>query len=308
MPSRGSPRRLLRAAVRRALPSRLAAAYSERRQGVPARQVLWRYLAGLPEFSLLTRTRHGWMTYSNKDWAIGHRLFVDGQFEYGVIARAITLLRDLRLPTGGLLVDVGANIGTVTVTLLREGVFRRAVAVEPIPGNCRRLRRNLRLNGLRQRARVIQAALGRESATVTMTLSPNNHGDHRIRSAVSLNPDKMSESTWPTIAVPCERLDDIVTERPDLVWMDVQGFDLRVLEGAPRLLSTGVPVVMEFAPYWIAQAGIGTDEFCESFSARFATFYDLGAPVPARVPAADIPALFRVYQGLDYSDLLALPR
>jgi hypothetical protein len=154
---------------------------------------------------------------------------------------------------------------------------------------------------------VIQAAIGRESGTVTMTLSPNNHGDHRIRAAVALNPDRMAESTWPTIDVRCERLDDIVTERPDLVWMDVQGFDLRVLEGAPRLLSTGVPVVMEFAPYWIAQAGIGIDEFCQSFSAKFGTFYDLGASEPARVPAADMRALFQVYQGLDYSDLLALP-
>jgi hypothetical protein len=128
----------------------MVAAYAERREGAPARQILWRYLSGFPEFSLLTRTRHGWMTYSNKDGAIGHRLFVDGQFEYPVIARVIALLRDLGLARGGLLVDVGANIGTVTVTLLREGVFRRAVAVEPVPGYCRRLSRNLLLNGLRQ--------------------------------------------------------------------------------------------------------------------------------------------------------------
>jgi hypothetical protein len=140
-----------------------------------------------------------------------------------------------------------------------------------------------------------------------MTLSPINHGDHRIRSSVSLRSDKMAESTWPTIKVQCQRLDDIVMEQPNLLWMDVQGFDLRVLEGAPRLLSTGVPVVMEFAPYWIAQAGIGIDEFCESFSARFGTFYDLGASVSVRVPANEIGALFKTYHGLAYSDLLVLP-
>ena len=153
MPSRRSLRRLLRAALRWALPTRMVAAYSEHRDGVPTREVLWRYLSGLPEFSLLTWTRHGWMTYSNKDGAIGGRLFTDGQFEYSVTRRAITLLRDLGLLNGGLLVDVGANIGTVTVTLLREGIFRRAVAVEPIPGNYRRLTRNLWLNGLRHRVR-----------------------------------------------------------------------------------------------------------------------------------------------------------
>jgi FkbM family methyltransferase len=285
----------------------MVAAYGKHQDGKPIREVVWNYLHGFREFSLLSRTRHGWMTYSNKDLAIGRRLFLEGQFEYGLIARVIALLRDQGLRSGGLLVDVGANIGTVTLTLLRERAFRNAIPVEPIPGNYRRLLRNLWLNGLRHRARPIQAAAGSKSGMVRMTLSPTNHGDHRMRPSVSLGPEQMMESTWPSVDVRCDRLDDIVGERPDLLWMDVQGFELRVLEGAPRMLAAGVPVVMEFAPYWIAQAGIDADEFCEFFSSRFGTFFDLGRPVPVRMRAREIATLFSRYSGLAYSDLLALP-
>ena len=307
MAARSWPLGLLRAALRRALPARIIAAYREHQAGEPMRDVVWHYLHGLPDFSLLTRTRHGWMTYSNKDLAIGRLLFLEGHFEYELIARTIVLLRELALPRGGLLVDVGANIGTVTLTLLREGIFGHAIAVEPTPGNYRRLARNLWLNGLRHRVRPIQGAAGSESGTVHMTLSPTNHGDHRMRPSTSLGPERMMESAWPSVDVRCDRLDDIVAERPDLLWMDVQGSELRVLQGAPRLLAAGVPVVMEFAPYWIAQAGIDVTEFCEFFSARFGTFFDLRAPMPTRVRAAEITALFERYSALEYSDLLVLP-
>ena len=64
---------------------------------------------------------------------------------------------------------------------------------------------------------------------------------------------------------------------------------------------------MEFAPHWIAQAGIDVTEFCEFFSSRFGTFVDLRVPMPTRVRAAEIAALFERYSGLEYSDLLVLP-
>src|SRR5258708_36244613 len=101
-----------------------------------------------------------------------------------------------------------------------------------------------------------------------MTLSPVNHGDHRIRAKAGLTVDQMAESTWPTVEVVSRRLDDVVRPHQPvgLLWMDVQGFEMRVLEGAPRLLATRMPVLMEFAPYWIAQDGMCVAEVC-AFSA-----------------------------------------
>ena len=302
------PRRTFRTAVRRCLPPSVVEAYlAHQGGGLSRRELAWVVLHALPEFSLLTRTRHGWLSYSNKDVAIGRPLFVRREFEYRLIRRAMAVLRELGLLRGGLLVDVGANIRTVTVTLLREGFFRRAIAVEPIPANYRRLTRNLWLNGLRHRVRPIRTALGPLSGPVSMRLSPDNHGDHRVRPSGSVEADRMRESTWSTVEVLSQRLDDIARAPVGLLWMDVQGYEMRVLEGAPQLLATGMPVVMEFAPYWIAQAGIGVEEFCKLFAERFRVFYDLSALAPSGVPASEVAALFQQYQGLGYSDLVALP-
>jgi FkbM family methyltransferase len=306
--SRAWPLQVVRTGLRHTLPRRLVDAYFEYQSGTPAREACWRYLHGFPEFSYLTRTRHGWLTYSNKDWALGRPLFLRGEIEWRLITRAMAELRarDLLRP-GGLLVDVGANIGTVTIPLLRDGTFRRAVAIEPIPGNTRRLRRNLWLNRVRHRVRVVKGAAGPTAGIVAMALSPVNHGDHRIQPAQSLSPAQMGETAWPTVPVPCYRLDDVVPERPALLWMDVQGFELRVLAGAPRVLATGVPVVMEFGPYLIARSGITVEEYCEFISSRFATFVDLGIAGAQPVPTREIGTLFTRYRGLTYSDLLLVP-
>ena len=305
---RGRALRAFRAAVRHRLPSSVVDAYfAHQGGGLSRRELAWALLHALPEFSLLTRTRHGWLTYSNKDIAIGRPLFVRGEFEYGLIRRAMRLLGEIDMLRGGLVVDVGANIGTVTITLLREGFYRRAIAIEPIPANYRRLTRNLWLNGLRRRAQSIRAAAGPVTGAVSMTLSPVNHGDHRMKSGRSLAAEHMAESTWPTVEVPSRRLDDLVGAPVGLLWMDVQGYEMRVLEGASRLLAARVPVIMEFGPYWIARAGIGAEEFCAFFSERFRRVYDLGAPEPSGVPASEIAAFFTRYQGLAYSDLLAVP-
>ncbi len=303
------PRRI-RSLIRRHLPSSVVDAYLQHQGGaITAREPAWAGLHALPECSLLTRTRHGWLSYSNKDLALGRPLFLKGKFEYSLIHRTMTLLRDLHELRGGLLIDAGANIGTVTITLLREGFFHRAIAVEPVPSNYRRLARNLWLNGLRHRVQPIRAALGVETGSVRMTLSPVNHGDHRIRAKAGLTVDQMAESTWPTVEVVSRRLDDVVRPHQPvgLLWMDVQGFEMRVLEGAPRLLATRMPVLMEFAPYWIAQVGIGVDEFCGFFAEHFKVVYDLAAPTPTPVRASQVATLFKQYQGLAYSDLLALP-
>jgi FkbM family methyltransferase len=300
---------VFRAVVRDRLPSSVVEAYfAHQSGGFSRRELVWALLHVLPEFSLLARTRHGWLTYSNKDIAIGRALFLHGEFEYRLIRRAMALLREIDLLRGGLLIDVGANIGTVTLTLLREGFFDRAVAVEPISANYRRLTRNLRLNRLRRRVQPVRAAVGAVTGSVRMALSPINHGDHRLRVTRSRTTERLGELTWPVIEVPSHRLDDIVRPPVGLLWMDVQGHEMRVLEGAPRLLAEGVPVVMEFGPYWVAQAGIGVAEFCAFFAERFEVLYDLGAPTPRAAPAADIAALFTQYQGFRYTDLLALPK
>jgi FkbM family methyltransferase len=76
------------------------------------------------------------------------------------LARAVRILREAgRLPEGGVIVDVGAHVGTTSIMALLEHGFSEAVAIEPDPDNVRLLRASAALNGVDARIHVIPAAL-----------------------------------------------------------------------------------------------------------------------------------------------------
>jgi FkbM family methyltransferase len=60
----------------------------------------------------------------------------------------------------GVAIDIGAHIGSVTVPLLIDNPGLIVVAIEPVPENLEILRRNIRLNGLRERTTVLPVAAG----------------------------------------------------------------------------------------------------------------------------------------------------
>lgn len=66
--------------------------------------------------------------------------------------------------SGGVLLDLGANIGCASVYLVRRYGFERVIVVEPVPDNVALARRNLMQNGVL--AEVIQGAVGPTAGTV----------------------------------------------------------------------------------------------------------------------------------------------
>jgi FkbM family methyltransferase len=285
---------------------------------VLARRALWEVLHRLPSRTLTVRTRHGVLSVGNKDRAIGRLLFTRREFELEKIDRAIRCAVGagvLAERNDGWLLDVGANVGSVCIPLVRRGVFSRAVAFEPEPANYAHLLRSLALNGIDARTiRPVNAALSSANGAATLELAFTNWGDHRIRveAPSSSHPD-CREDERALIEVPVHRLDDAVAsleiprERVKLLWIDVQGHEAQVLEGAPELLAAGIPVVTEFWPYGLQRAGESGRNFAALLRASFAAFYDLAEASPAPRPIADVPALFTRYPGTAFTDLLLVP-
>ena len=73
---------------------------------------------------------------------------------------------------GGTLIDIGANVGTTTISALREHGFERAVACEPEVRNVRLLELNLVANGLRERVKVCPIAVGDSDRDVELLVAP----------------------------------------------------------------------------------------------------------------------------------------
>lgn len=156
-------------------------------------------------------------------------VFVNG-YDRDAVVR---LSRELIGP-GDTVLDVGANIG-----LWAMGAARRAGptgvvhAVEPVPENYARLVSNLKLNDL-GRVHAAPIAFSNRCGRVTMfrpRYGNSGHPSLGCRDGV----DEPFQIDATTLDQYCELAD---IEKVDFIKIDVEGAELLVLEGAPRVLSS----------------------------------------------------------------------
>ena len=138
---------------------------------------------------------------------------------------------------GDLFVDIGANIGAYTV-LAASIPGARCAAFEPAPETFQRLAENIRLNDFGSRVNANQMALGSEDGDLLFTkgLDSVNH---------VATPDDNAENRT---TVPVRRLDSVLeNENPVVMKIDVEGYEMRVLEGADAILKNPalIGVVLE---------------------------------------------------------------
>jgi FkbM family methyltransferase len=167
------------------------------------------------------------------------------------------------LPAGGVLVDVGAHVGTVTLRAARQvGPSGHVHSVEPTPANGDALLRNLRTNGL-DNVTLHRCAAGREPATAVL----HEMGLSYLNSLVGGLPYNRRLAT---VDVPVRPLDDLVSGRVDAIKIDVEGAELDVLEGAERLLAENphMTLCVELNPMWLRQAGHEPLDLLDALSAR----------------------------------------
>jgi FkbM family methyltransferase len=201
-----------------------------------------------------TRSETGELFFvRTSDTGIGKRVFAHGsRKDMKVLAQALDFARELgvELPAEPVLLEVGANIGTTTVSALRRHGFAAAIALEPSPANFRVLRLNLVANEVDDRVRVIQAAASDREGELRFDVSHHNSGTHRVPrpDAPPLGDD--------VITVQAVMLDALVDEgvidpgRIGLIWIDAAGHEAHVLRGASKLLEAGVPLVTAIKHGW----------------------------------------------------------
>lgn len=191
------------------------------------------------------------------DKVIGRGVYLNGEFDFGKFESVFEMLGGKR--DCGLIVDVGANIGVICIPAVRRGLFKSAIAFEPDPRNFGLLKANIYLNGLASKISAHNIALGgQDGQTISLTLSRDNHGDHRVQSDGVAERGLFGEESRETVNVRSETLDSVVSiDSPatTLIWMDTQGFEGFILAGAARALATRVPIVAEFWPYGMNRSG-----------------------------------------------------
>ncbi len=144
---------------------------------------------------------------------------------------------------GQVVFDVGANIGTTTLFFAKQvGPEGFVVAFEPVPSLARRLWDNVQVNNLRN-VRLFELALGDTEQRTELAYLPDSSGLSTIR--LDLVQERIRKSVVEMIPVKVTTLDSVVEREslplPNLIKIDVEGFEYQVLLGAQKTLSQARP-------------------------------------------------------------------
>jgi FkbM family methyltransferase len=150
------------------------------------------------------------------------------------------------IPDGGIVLDIGANIGIMTTHLARK--LQRSVifAYEPIPQNLETLKRICRYFKLKN-VRIREKALGDHSGSVEMVMPVLRSVKMQGLSHV-IDKNIAADNTGITFSVVLDTLDNEKDffepgSKVTAIKMDVENFEYFVFKGASNLLKHHRPIV-----------------------------------------------------------------
>jgi FkbM family methyltransferase len=223
------------------------------------------------------------------DHRVPRRAFESAYLVYKLLIEAgpVERLKPL-VATGSTVIDVGANIGFFALRFGRwVGPAGHVIAIEPEERNMAALRRRVRRAGLESVIDCVEAAAAERSGEVRLAVIPGHPGGHHL-----------ADDGDPVRAVTIDELAASASRRVALIKLDVQGAELRVLNGAARVIETHRPAIfievddsalerrgssartlietldaLGFAGHRLTRRGIGPTEAPESLVASSANGY-----------------------------------
>lgn len=189
-----------------------------------------------PEQPMVTfRTKHGFRLRGNLRNAEHQRIYFYGEHDERYEIR--NLKRILR--PGDTCWDIGANIGFYTCLFASlVGEAGRVVAFEPASHTAAFLRDNIALNHATNRVIVVGKAIGNTISRQQIFF----HTADMAEGTASLREKPRSESEW----VDVDTLDNLfrTLPTPDLVKIDVEGYQVELLAGGEKFFAHHSPMIM----------------------------------------------------------------
>ena len=227
---------------------------------------------------LITNTYEGidYITNSS-DKFIGKETFVEKEsYDSHKLVKVQSILGN----KNSLILDVGANIGSIGIFGISQGLFKKCISFEPDPFNFMLLQANVLINGLNNKFELINVGLSDKNIDyLEFELSESNFGDHRVR--IQKKKGSYNEEKRQIIRVETNTIDTIL-EGYDLsealLFMDTQGYEGQILSGGKNLIESCVPIVTEFWPYGLKRSN-GIEMFYEALAnSDYNVFRDLRFP------------------------------
>jgi len=178
--------------------------------------------------------------------------------KFEILGREDKSLYSLIIRPGMQVVDVGANIGLLSMEFARlVGSNGHVYSFEPEPKLFNILEQNCRNNGF-QNISCFNMAVGEKSGKSLLFRPALHLGDSRMFGEEKSQREK--------IAVNMSRLDEVLNHQHiDFVKIDVQGYEMQVLKGMERLIehSSRLSIMFEYWPQALRMAGTRPEKLLE---------------------------------------------
>ena len=165
--------------------------------------------------------------------------------------RTISLFRRLVSPDS-IVLDIGANIGATCLGFGKLCPDGKIFAFEPSAATCRFLQTNVATSGMTH-IEVLNFGLGEVTGTFDLQVTPHFRAGSFVNDRhVPTPPDRQIER------IALDSVDNLFRlhvatrggERVDVMKIDVAGYELNVLKGAPKVLKRFRPVVILEMNHW----------------------------------------------------------
>ncbi len=190
-----------------------------------ARHLLWQMRKILNAFPFEQRIGNSKIIAPHRRCGVSALIYNQGKYDYNNMSFLPFVAKKMGFR---FFLDIGANIGVYSL-LLSEVPGMQVYAFEPHPITAQYLRRNVVLNPGRN-ITVLQVAVGATTGKVSFTDDPGS----------ALNRVVEQENFEKVISVPIVRLDDVCRDygiRPEVVKVDVEGYEYPVLQGMGNFLA-----------------------------------------------------------------------
>lgn len=190
-------------------------------------------------------------------------LFLLGNFQNYVVQN-----KNFLLEKDAIVFDVGANVGSMALRFAQGASEGHVYAFEPTDYAFKKLQRNLTLNPI----------LAERISPIQQFLSDQSKSDPQIQAYASWKIDGSAKNSHPlhggTIkpaeSVPAITLDHFCVrnqiQRLDLMKIDTDGHEYKVLKGARKTIKKCLPfVVFEIGGYVLNEQGLGFEQFHDYF-------------------------------------------
>jgi FkbM family methyltransferase len=252
-------------------------------------------------FVLIETVRRHLMFIPGVDRSLGPHLIRHGCFEPWLMRYIEEALRP-----GMVFIDVGANVGFFTlVGAAVVGRSGRVIAIEALPKLVPIVRDNLQINGFDYHSSILPFAAAREEGEVTFyEFGRYKGGNTLVPEIAAATCNVLLEETTP-IKVKARTLTSMLAEtkiaKADLIKIDVEGYEVEVLEGAMQFLraQSSLHLIVEWQRAFMELHGAG-----EKLYALLTE--ELGCSISVITPEGGArPVGFTELAGMEHADIVA---